>query len=97
MSENNIRIKGRAYNSKMGATVCTKDGKIYFITNITEWPKKYYEKKLLVKGKLTVVYDTCKTEKDKLERQRVLVKRSISSVKYRVAFLGFIPKLPAVE
>jgi hypothetical protein len=92
MSENKVRVKGRAYNSKAGATVQAKDGKIYFIINITEWPKKYYEKIVIVKGKLSVVYDTCKT--DKLERQRVAIKRNIDSAKFRVAFFGLIPKLP---
>ena len=90
-SENKIRVKGRAYNSKVGATVQAKDGKIYFINNIAEWPKKYYEKKLIVKGKLSVVYDTSKMGNQ--ERQRIAVKRNIDSAKYRVAIFGNIPKL----
>jgi hypothetical protein len=89
-SENTIRVRGRAYHSKAGACIVTKKEQIYYIKGLREWPKKYSEKKLVVTGKYTVVYDTSTT--DNQERQRIRVKRDIDSAKYRVTIFGFIRK-----
>jgi hypothetical protein len=93
--ENKIRVKGRAENSKAGACVFTNDDQLYFITGMREWPEKYFKKKLVVKGKLSVVYDTATTVG--LERQRIRVKKSIDSASYRMSIFGFIKKYEKQE
>ena len=89
-NENEIRVRGRAYHSKPSACIVTKDDEIYYIPDLDEWPEKYSERKLLVKGKLNIIYDTSTT--DNQERQRIYIKRDIDSAKYRITIFGFIKK-----
>jgi len=88
-----IRIRGRAYNfSKSGACLITSDDKCYYIDNLYEWPSKFEERTILVKGKLRIVCDTTRLPPEE-EYQRIIGCQSIiASAKYRIAIRGMIKK-----
>jgi hypothetical protein len=90
-----VRIKGRAYYSKAGACIVTKKGEIYYIKGLGEWPENYSEKKLVVTGKLTILYDTAISENN--GRQRITIKQDLDSAKYRITTFGFVKKPLSLE
>jgi hypothetical protein len=81
------------YDSKGGALFITKKD-LYYLDGLTEWPEKYKNKKVLVKGELFVYRDTSKIDMSskQIPQYSDSIKNIIKSPKFRRSPLFIFPK-----
>lgn len=80
-----ITVRGRAYSWKRGAYIRTSK-RNYYINGLSEWPDKYYENKLIVKGKLRFIKDTMVIIPDDDKQRFFGDVYIIDSAEYRISF-----------
>lgn len=70
-----IEVIGVARNAKLGAIIRTNNDTIYYIKNIREWPKDYYNKQIYVKGRLKIINDSLNSNpiSQKINEQRIII------------------------
>jgi hypothetical protein len=50
-----VVLRGIACDDKAGAAICTDDGGLYYLDSLYRWDKKFYKKRIIVKGILYTI------------------------------------------
>ena len=97
-SQDKICVRGLAYDAKGGAIVYQKNN-FYFVDGIDDWPEKYKDRRVVVKGILFVRNDTLNVDTTMkiIPQTSGSFSETILSPKYRVSLFGLFRKKPYKE
>jgi hypothetical protein len=97
-NQGKIRVRGMAYKAK-GAAIVYQKNNFYFVDGLDDWPEKYKDRRVVVKGILFVRNDTLNVDTTMkiIPQTSGSFSETILSPKYRVSFFGLFRKKPYKE